>query len=296
MTDTQIYDYTRLDTFQTCRKKYYWWGIKGLQTLTKSPALLFGGAIHDALDVFYITGDMDKGIAKFIEKHTEREGDDLRTIANGVKLLEWYVKVYPREPFKIIGKPEEGFVFPIEDVMYGGRMDLPIEWDDQLWIVEHKTTSQLSSSFARQFDLDKQVTGYIIATEEFAGRKCLGAIINVLQPWKQLKRVTAKSKTPEQHFLRFPSNRSQFLKDRFKLNVQRIVRDIRWCKENDEWFEAEKKDVCFHYNYDCPYKELCMYGEDSSIIERDYRVEHWNPYSLPGEKKKEEKNVAEVKK
>ena len=286
MESNRIYDYTTIDTFQTCRKKYYYWGVRHLQTRTKSPALLFGGAIHDALDLYYTKG-LDVALENFRETYQDRETDDLRTVANGVKLMEWYAKVYHTEPFEIMGKPETGFVFPIGDVLWGGRMDLPVKWkqDGSLWIMEHKTTSKVGFNFFNQFDLDKQITGYILAMEAFTGQTVQGCLVNLLQPWKEVKRVTAKTKKPEDHFIRAPQTRTKELKERFKLNVHRIVRDINWCEENNEFYEAEKKDICFYYNYDCPYKGLCLYGEDERIIKRDYVVEKWSPYSLNMQKK-----------
>ena len=273
----RIWDFTTIDDFQRCRRFYYWRHIRNLAPKVPGSALVFGGAIHTALDVYYLDG-LVKAIATFRETYKDREDDVLRTVENGVKALKWYAKVYSKEPFTILGKPEAGFVFPIGEIMWGGRMDLPIEWDGQLWIVEHKTTSRLDVNYFKQFALDKQLTGYTIGAEEFFGRECRGCIINVIEVWKDLIRPTPKSKLPEDHFVRDPVMRSTRLKDRFKENVQKIVRDILWCEENDEFYEAEKKDVCFSYNYDCPYRCLCEYGEDERVIEKDYVTSKWEPY------------------
>lgn len=290
--EERVWDYSTLDTFQTCRKKYYWWYVRGLNAKTKSMALIFGQNIHDALDVFYRGEGIDKAIQLYEATHVDREGDDLRTVANGKKLLEWYGRLYQNEPFKPLMKPESGFVFHLtDDILYGGRMDLLADWNGQMWVVEHKTTSKLGSMFFRQFDLDKQPTGYIMAAEAFSKRECQGCLINAVQPWKDVKRVSAKTKRPEEHFVRAPLTKTKEQKERFRLNVARIVRDILWCEENNEFYEAEKKDVCFSYNYDCPYKELCRFGENEKVIAREYVVERWEPYKLA----QVEKKVEEVK-
>ena len=277
MEKNRIWDYTTIDMFQRCRKNYYWRIVRKLDTITVSPALEFGGAIHNALDVYYTDG-LVKAIGKFRETYKDREGDEIRTVENGAKALEWYAKVYANEPFKMLGKPEVGFVFPIGDILWGGRMDLPVEWDDQLWVMEHKTTSRLDYNYFKQFALDKQITSYCVGAEAFFNRKCIGCIINVIEPWKELKRPTDKSKKPEQHFVRNPIMRNQTLKDRFKANIQRIVRDILWCEENNEFYEAELKSACFYYNYDCPYRTLCEFGETPEIVERNYKITEWQPY------------------
>ena len=291
MTEERIYDNSAISAFQDCRKKYYWSMVRHLQTKTKSNALLFGAAIHDALDIYYVEGCMERAIENFALEFKDREGDDLRTIAHGSTMLREYAKAYAIEPFKVLSKPEEGFVIPIGDVMYGGRLDLPIDWEGELWIMEHKTTSKLSSGFFKQWDLDKQITGYILGMEYVTGRECVGALINAMEPWKPLIRPRATSKRPEDHFVRAPATRTKFLKERFKMNVQRLVRDIRWCMENDEWYEAEKKECCRSYNYDCPFKELCQYGEDERLIEREFVVEEWAPFKKTDEKEDKDANV-----
>lgn len=249
--------------------------MRHLQPLKKELPLSFGIAIHEALDKFYTEG-LDSAIQRFKETFEDVEEEQLRTVANGVKLLKTYAEKYAREPFKVIAKPEGSFLFKVGDVDYVGKIDLPVEWDGQLWIMEHKTTSYIKSGYFDQFMLDKQPTGYVLAAEAYLERPCIGCIINVLEPWKELVRPTAKSKQPFDHFVRYPLTKSKEHKERFKLNVQRIVRDIEWCKENDEWYEAENKNVCVFYQRKCPYFDLCFYGENERILSQ-YKVEEWNP-------------------
>lgn len=286
-TKERIWDYSTLSSFQTCRKKYYFEHIRHLKTTTKGAALQFGGAVHSALDIYYSTEDKSQGLLNaklvFEKEWQDREGDELRTVENGLKMLDAYADKYRHEPFKALGKPEQGFVFPIGDILYGGRIDLPVEWDGNLWIMEHKTTTRLSGGYFDQYDLDKQVTGYIIAAEETFKRKVYGCVVNVMEPWKEVKTKTARTKAPEDHFARAPITRSDDLKERFKINVQRIVRDIKWCEETGEYMEAEKKEVCQYYNRPCPYLQLCKHGEDERVIEREYIVEKWSPFEIKEE-------------
>lgn len=279
MSEERIWDYTALSTFLECRRKYYYRMVRHLSPKIVSPALTFGKSIHEALQVYYTDeGGLEKAVARFVSVYKDREGEELRTVANGVKLLEWYAKVYAHEPFKVVGKPEVGFVFPIGDILYGGRIDVPVEWDKELWIVENKTTSRLSINYFKQFEMDFQITGYIVSAEVYLGRSCKGCVVNAMEPWKEVKKQTVKTKAPEEHFARNPMTRSQKDKDRFKLNIQRIVRDILWCETNGEFYECERRDQCFSYNSECPYKTLCLYGEDERFISSGYTVEPWKPY------------------
>ncbi len=276
--DNRIWDYTTLSVFQTCRKKYYYFAVRQLRPKVKAPALSFGGAIHDALDAYYSTKSMDAGISAFKKNYSDIEGDDLRTVENGVNVLEHYAQIYKHEPFEPATKPEEGFAVPIGDIMWGGRVDLPVNWNGQNWVMEHKTTTILRSNYPIPFTIDKQLTSYVVGMELLTGKKYVGCIVNVLEVWKKNMRITSRTKTPEQRFARFPFMRSKMLKERFKLNILRIVRDIKWCEENNEFYEAENRDACFTYNKPCPYLDLCRYGASEEIIKRDFVEEVWQPY------------------
>ena len=244
-----------------------------------SPALSFGLAIHEALKVNYTKGkSMVEGVERFREVYKDREGEKLRTVVNGVRMLEEYGKIYTQEPFEVIGKPEVGFVLPVGDVLYGGRMDALVDWSGEMWIVEHKTTASMKYNYFKQFEMDFQITGYIVGAEASLGKKCSGCLVNGLEPWNDVVKKTVRTKKVEDHFVRNPMTRSPQDKERFKLNIQRYVRDILWCEGNGEFYERETRDQCFSYNSECPYKTLCLYGDDPRFIEKDYVVEPWEPY------------------
>ena len=270
-----VYDYTSLSCFQTCRKKFYYFAIRHLQPKKKEAPIAFGIAIHNALDIFYTEG-LDSVVKQFKETYVDFEEDDIRTKANGVLLLETYAEKYKNEPFKIVGKPEGAFTFKIDDIDYVGKIDLPVEWDGQLWIMEHKTTASMRSNFFDQFMLDKQLIGYILAVEAYMGKECTGSVINALEVWKPVQKVSAKTKAPFDHFARCPITKSKEAKENFKLNVKRIVRDIEWCKENDEWYGTECKHACIFYFKKCPYFDLCFYGENERTL-KNFEVREWNP-------------------
>lgn len=285
--DNKIWDYTSISTFVQCRKKYYYRMVKHLAPIRVSAPLTFGKVMHDALATYYTDG-LEKAIALFRETYVNPEGEELRTVETGIRCLETYAEVYKKEPFVLASTPEVGFVIPMGDVLWGGRLDLPVIWDGDLYVFEHKTTTQLNTNYIKQFDLDGQITGYAVGAEEFFGKKCLGCIVNVIELWKPLIRPRATSKKPDEHFLRAPIARSQFMKDTFKRNVNLVVKEIKKCHETNEWCGAYSRDVCRSYNSDCPYKALCQFGEDERIIKREFIVDEWAPYD-----QKEESNVAQ---
>jgi len=288
----KIWDYTALNLFLTCRKRYYYRIVRSLVPKAISPALSFGKAVHDALNTYYSNErNLDEALKVFVREYHDPEGEELRTVENGIKMLKEYARVYKYEPFKVIGKPEVGFVIPLGDILWGGRIDLLVDWGGDLYVMEHKTTSILGPNFFRQFRMDMQVTSYVVGAEAILGRKCLGAIINALEPWKPLKRETARSKKPEDHFLRNPEPRTERLKQRFRETVPKIIREILRCEQEGNWWGTDCREVCHGFNSDCPYLQLCEYGEDERVIEKEYRVEEWIPYQQTKEEVKDEKGV-----
>ena len=285
--EERIFDYTALDTFLTCRRKYYWMMIRNLRSQYVAPALDFGGALHTALAAYYASG-LESALKVFKEVYKDREGDDLRTVANGEKLLCTYADKYRSEPFKVIeggGKPalEIGFIVPMGDVMYAGRLDALVDWSGQLFVLEHKSTASMQSNYFKQFSPNMQVDGYIYGAAAYTGRKCHGCIINAMEVWKDVKRPTERTKKPEDHFARDPQTRTEAELEDFANQVNSIVEDVLYCEElmgeekiKDAFYQ--NKHSCMNYRYDCPYRQLCLYGENERIIENDYVKDKWEPY------------------
>jgi len=287
----RIYDYTTLDTFLQCRRKYYWMMVRHLRPKVTSIYLIFGQHMHSALAEYYRSG-LDAAITIWRETFKDREGEELRTSANGEKLLRGYAEVYRNEPFKIVeigGKPaiEIGFVIPIGNILYAGRIDALVQWGGDLVVLEHKTTSRIDSGYFKQFNPDMQIDGYIYGAENYSGKKCFGAVVNALEVWKDVKRVSDKTKRLEDHYARNPENRNPTQLSDFASQVQRIIIDVGNCEQagtslgKDAFYQ--NKHQCRSYNSDCPYKDLCMYGESERLIESSYVVEKWEPYKEGGE-------------
>jgi recombinational DNA repair protein RecR len=305
----RIWDFTTLDTFLTCRRKYYWRMVRHLVPKTVAPALEFGKAIHLGLEAYYnakkngVVAALDPAIKAFVEGYKDREGEELRTVENGIKLLTGYALVYQNEPIEVTDV-EVGFVVPIKNespecvhcgniftstieevcsnckesriILYGGRLDALVKWDGQLFVLETKTTAMLRGSFFKQFEPNMQVDGYTLAAIRYTGKHCVGVIINALEPWKEVKRPTEKTKKLEDHFARHISSRSDKDLVDFSNQAHQIIRDIKLCEDTGEFYQ--NKHACFNYNYECPYKQLCLYGDDQRLVDKDYIVEKWEPF------------------
>lgn len=288
----RTFDYTSMSTFQSCPKKYYWRMIRHLTPVTVAPALEFGKAIHLALEIYYIFKNMgytvesamDNAIRAFYEVYEDREGEDRRTLANGEKLLRGYAEVYANEPFKVVGT-EVGFAVPIDyknsegenkSFILVGRIDALVNWNGPLYVLETKSTAQLGYGYFNQFEMNQQMDGYLWGAMLSTGEKVQGVIINTLEVWKDVKRVSEKTKKLEDHYARDPQTRSDFELEEYKNDMGMQVENILDAEKRNRF--PRNKQNCYTYNSRCPYWNLCKYGEDAKTIARDFVESKWEPY------------------
>lgn len=186
-----------LTNFQTCPAKYDLRIRQGWTTRRRSSALGFGGAFHEGIAAWYKTRDLAAALTAIATKWDDTVSvDDYRTKEKCIQVMIDYVKHYPQESFSVVGAPEHPMIeVPFcldtglvcddgEPIEYGGIFDGLVDFNGQLWVFEHKTTSQLGSYYFDQFKPNNQVTGYIWAAEKLSGRKVSGAIINAIGAYK----------------------------------------------------------------------------------------------------------------
>lgn len=234
-----------LTMFQTCPAKYHLRMVQHWTSKGKSAALGFGGAIHEGLAAWYRTGgDLD---AAFNAIHqgwpVDQPIDDWRTLTKCLEVMRDYAKEYPREPWHIVGAPDnpmiecsftldtglflfcqfcgpdpvESIVMPghclkccrvLEPIEYGGIFDGLIEFQDLLYDMDHKSTSMMGKNYFAQFKPNNQLSGYTWAASKLAGRKVGGAYINAIGVYKSQatkfeRQVTTRTDGEIAEWLRF---------------------------------------------------------------------------------------------
>ena len=156
-------DNTALDAFRKCPRKAQLRIQQGLnqvimgeegEELGVAPALLFGSAIHAALDVIYIEDDLDKAIRIFLEHFQPVPADRRRTPTRGSRILEQYYDhwhnflntiegVLPELTFRVeLGtlRTREGEPWT---VVYTGIIDKIIKLQGEWFIMDHKTSTNV---------------------------------------------------------------------------------------------------------------------------------------------------------
>jgi len=274
MTKVNEYDYTMMSTFLTCRRKYKFAHIEGIVPKVTATPLTFGGAIHKALDEWYKSKNPDKAIEIFKGEYTEnKELDSKRTHAMGEWMINNYHARYVNQPCTTIAT-EQAFTLPLENGNnLIGRLDKIIEWDDVLWVMDHKTTSQLGASYFKMHTPNLQFDGYVWAARQL-GYNVQGLIVDALLVAKGLLESSARSRlTP---CARDFAVRSDAAVEEYVREVNGIQRGMDLALEEDNYYA--NYDACTYYG-ECAYRKICM--EDPGIRQRvkemDYEENRWDP-------------------
>jgi len=268
-----------LTNFQTCPAKYDLRIRQGITTRRRSSALAFGGGFHEGLATWYKTGDLAAALTAIATKWDDTvSADDYRTKEKAVQVMIDYVKHYPAENFKVVGIEDGAPMIEVpfvldtgmvtddgEPIEYGGIFDGLVDFNGQLWVLEHKTTSQLGSYYFDQFKPNNQVTGYIWAAEQLSGRKVHGAIINAIGVYK-----TGTTKFERGMTARHPQDLVEWLE-----NIRLVCNQIK--RAEKEGF-SQSTNACTLYGK-CEYHSIHVLSHPSERekrIESDYIREAWD--------------------
>jgi hypothetical protein len=233
--------------------------------------------------------------------------DDYRTMARAQEMMIRYIKEYPSENFKVLqvevpfkfelgrwilwckeclheSPPFFGNGFPrsecqqcgaaLEPIEYGGIFDTLTQFgvgsQSVLYVLEHKTTSQLGPLFFRQFDLDNQVSGYCWAGQQVSGRLIGGANINALC-------LTNSKSSPNFKFDRAMIGRNPTQIENFKNDVASTCNEIARCERTGIW--RMHTNHCHNKYGLCEYHSVHILSDPDDRrrrLETDYRQEEWD--------------------
>lgn len=178
-----ILTHSRIECFQTCRRKHYYQYILGIRRERTEAALRFGTAVHLGLDWRAQGVDMGRVVARLHRRYKaippwadERawwtEYEQVSRLLYG---YDWY---WGKDGFEVLGT-EQVFGLPIRNPETGratpnyvakGKTDKRVRLpDERVAVQEHKTTSQsiaTDSDYWKSAQLSQQVTLYYWADRE----------------------------------------------------------------------------------------------------------------------------------
>lgn len=232
-------DASTLARYTTCRRSFEYFAIDGKVSEENRAALNFGSAIHEALSIRFLQEDKKAlttieteqldHLNQFFLKNPQPL-NEWRTHSLAVDIIQRYNSEYLSEAFEVLGV-EQSFALPLAmvcgvPVFWTGKIDAITYWPESksFWIVDHKTTSQLGSTFFEQFKNDQAQIGYVWAATQHLKQTVQGFMVNALYTCKT--NPTRSSKKPGEFFSRQKFFVETDRVEEWKENTIHIVEDI----------------------------------------------------------------------
>lgn len=233
--------------------------------------------------------------------------DDYRTKSKAMELMAKYIQEYTLESFKVLmvevpfsyeigryilhcyecGRESVPLQYedrtivhtnkcsfcksPLEPIEYGGIFDTLVQYGSgsmsTIYILEHKTTSQLGGLYFHQYHLDNQITGYTFGAQGATGKLVGGAIVNALC-------TTSSGKIS---FKREIIGRTAADLERWRDDVAATCNEIKRCERNGHW--RITSDHCMNKYGLCEYQSVHVLSnpdEQRRRLEVDYIREEWD--------------------
>lgn len=294
-------DNTSRESFRTCPKKWYWQVIRKQVPQTPSIHLHAGGSLAKGLEIarrrFYIDGaDPISAIAAGSQALADFYGDfDLengfedhnKSKARMLNAFEDYFMEYPlgSDPIKPMRTADGGagiefsFAIPLEirhpqtgdPLLYAGRFDMLGEMNDTLYVVDEKTTGSLGPSWASQWDLNSQFTGYCMAARHY-GYPVASAIIRGIGLLKS-------GVKHQQVILNRPDWQIQRWWDQLHRDIRMMIAQWEQDTGDGQMYDLALGSACTSYG-GCSYKKLCLSNDPEAWVPAYYRAHEWNPLAV----------------
>ena len=287
----QVWDASALSTFRSCPQNWAreygeHWKPKASNVHLHAGAS-FAKGLEEARKAFYIDG---KGSSESVEVGMKallaNYGDFIAPEGSAKSLdrmagaLEFYFDRYPlgtdpAVPSMLGGRRgiEFSFAEPLplmhpvsrEPLIWCGRADQIVDYAGGIFISDDKTTSQLGASWARQWDLRSQFSGYCWAAAR-AGIKVQGVLVRGISILKT-KYDTAEAIT----------YRPEWFIDRwFRQTVKDIRRALESWLHEDGYFDFALDEACTAYG-GCMFKQVCLSKEPQPFLDVGFERRYWNP-------------------
>ena len=241
-----------------------------------------------------LKGDAESAVAEGLNVLMREYGDfscppeSAKSLERMAGALEFYYTSYPLEhdsaiPIEMPGGKrgiEFSFALPLplknpdtgDPILYCGRVDAITAFASGHFVTDEKTTTSLGPSWARQWDLRSQFTGYSWATREH-GIRCDGVLVRGVSILKtKYDTQQAVSYRPDWQINRWYSN--------MLIVVQRLIDEyIALCKSgvlSETLFEHNLDDGCTTYGQ-CGFYDACRSEDATTWLVTNFARKKWNP-------------------
>lgn len=273
-----------LSLFRECPRKYFHRIDSGLipesSSQSLAPELLFGIAIHRAMDTLFNEQDPELACERFLDAYQPVPEDAKRTPGRGISIIEDYWERWSREndrydlsvsevKFEVnIGKVPSLDGGAPYDVYYGGLIDKVLMRDDQVLLMDHKTSSWESTYLIPAYAQSQQFKGYVWAARQInpAFASCTQLIVDVLL-----------IKPKNNDFFRSEVICNEDDLEEWREGILQTIQMMLMCKHTNTWPQFGKES-CTNWNRLCPYFELCDAKKSlrRGMMESLYTTEFWD--------------------
>jgi len=280
--------YSALSKFRNCRRAYRHRYVDELSQKDKGEALWVGSAFHDALHVGYLEREQGKsrdealeGALRWMDAGPLLGANADPALQGRRDLLRAMVRNYeyrwreerpedsvPDSALEEIAK-EMPFVLPIRNPETGrqsmtfqlaGKVDGIVRFQDQLFILEHKTAATISGDYLARLWADFQSQIYAASISELLGEPVVGVIYDVTAK-ARLKRK--KGETSEEFAERIAGYKTEKTKKKhLEIGPKQDETEEQISARLDAWYQ----------NPDAFVRELIYFDADTLA---NVKVEIW---------------------
>lgn len=274
------YTQSEISTWKSCRYK---WFLSYVQRVTPKVTPGYfedGGAFHDALEDrgngiehSYIGVKIRNNYKKFIAELKVPLTEDI--IANYDKrmamvqgMFAGYEATYPRDEWEVI-ECEGEFRVPFEGTFVRGKRDKKVRISNKIWLVEHKTSSVINSSYVNKLPMDQQTLTYTWSDWKETNDLVEGIVYDVIKKPQIrqkkdesrpefLERLQAEYTTkPDKYFFRENLRYTKKQLQQFEKNLIKILRLMKSCEDDPKANVYRNENACDDFG-GCPYKGICL--------------------------------------
>ncbi len=317
-----ILTFSALNCFRNCPRRYKLRYIDLLRRPEQPENLSFGTVIHAAVEMWY-TLPVDNHrlltILDFIDSRYSNRGIDAKEKAAwhlARAMIIGYAERYVREEFGVvhvekefeaeIRNPETGR--PSQTFTIAGKVDGIVRIEDELYLLEHKTASTLTSDYLDRLWTDTQIALYCFYLRQ-QGFPIVGVIYNVLLKARLQQRAgetdeefearrtalaaknksgksTAKRQEPESdeefsaRLHEWYARPEAFHRERIYLSEDRLamLQDEVW-EITQQYLDARGRGKwlmntsnCFSFQRPCEYLPYCQSGFNPNVRDNLFQV------------------------
>lgn len=282
-------DSTLIAAYRACHQRAFRQYIEHWKPAAESVHLVAGGAFADGIEAarrsFYedklsAPDSVASGLRALITRYGDFEcpPDSAKSLERTAGALEFYFERYPlgqdgAVPINFDGRSGIEFSFaqplpinhPIsgDPLLYTGRADMIASAFGGTYIYDEKTTSSLGQSWAKQWDMRSQFSGYCWAAQQF-GLNPTGVIVRGVSILK------TKYDTME-----VPTYRSPYEIDRWLNQVVRDIGGMIKCWEEGYW-DFDLDHACTEYG-GCAFVSVCKSPDPDPWLKQYFVKRVWNP-------------------